>query len=63
MQTYLVETVSAGDVTTNFPHSPTDVSLSFQDYLESKLTEGYLLVSHAHRTTNEYLFVFKVVAK
>lgn len=62
MQHYLVDRQTQSGIQTAFPQTPTDFPLSFQDYLEDKLANGYALQSLCSDGGN-FTIVFRVVAK
>lgn len=62
MQNFLVEKQPLGDIESNYPHSPTDVPLSIQDYLEDMLSQGFALISTSDAANGPY-WIFRVVAK
>jgi hypothetical protein len=42
----------------NYPHSPTDVTQSIQDFLEDQFSHGWSLVSFGYHSSSELTFVF-----
>lgn len=64
MQSYHVEEKATTDLLTEFPHDPTDVAQSIEDWLEGRLSAGYSLVTTVPGGSgNSLRYIFRVVAK
>ncbi len=57
MDHYLVENKTLGDLRTAFPHTPNDERLSFHEYIEDKLANGWRVHSTAFDTAG-FWFIF-----
>lgn len=64
MQHYLVDLTDDATVETNFPHTPTNRSSSWQDYLEDKLNNGWELLSWAnYNGSSTFHICFRLIGK
>lgn len=62
MQHYLVEIKSNSALFSAYPHTPNDVALSTQDYLEDMFSQDWELVSF-REDANGQAFAFRTIGR
>lgn len=65
MTHFHTEKWTLGELLDEYPHDPADPALSFAEYLEAKLVEGYEFIGTTgwYGGTGYAVFLFRVVAK